>query len=165
MLHVDRREVPLLRVERIVGDEHRMQQVARLRVLDVRLLRERGGRGFRVGVLVDVDDREVGVRRRLHRGRPDAVNHDPLRQRRRALAELHDDAAAEIGDAVVARRHIGRVRPRRTRRVRRAQTVVDAGRREVRHDRAQSRRAVLGDDGAGGKRHQCQNGGWSRKEH
>ena len=61
---VDHRQVPLdRRVQRIVGHEHRVHPVGRLRVLDVGPLAERARHRFGIFARIDPHDVEVRVRR------------------------------------------------------------------------------------------------------
>ena len=64
-LHVDGGEVPLIRVQRVVGPRHRVVAIARLRVFDIgpRAHRRRGR--FRIASIGNVDDVEVGPRRSI----------------------------------------------------------------------------------------------------
>ena len=121
LLHVDQRQVPLLRqVERIVGHQQRVDAVRDLRVLHLGPLAQHARRLFRILGRVDADDVEVGVGRargdlagvagRAHRGAP--IRH------RRLVAELHDDAAGAVArarraDAILKQRRAAPPPPRR----------------------------------------------------
>ena len=151
LLHVDGGIVPLHRVQRIVRHEHRVHAVPRLRVLDVGLRGKRLGGELRIGCGGDRDDLEIRVRRCLHRRCARAGEHRSLRRHRGSRFEFDDDAPAKIRQRARAADAIVVVRPGLAWRIRIANARVNAGRRNVRHQRAERRQPVLrGDDGADG---------------
>src|SRR5688572_11354531 len=95
-LHVERRIVPLPRVERVVRYKQGPYPVSRLRVFDVRLRVQAPRHRFGIGGWIEGDDVERGVREVRRAVAVDRRNHRLLRRRRRAEPELDDDAAVQI---------------------------------------------------------------------